>query len=322
MIIKVKILCVGELTADILVKPVDGLKEHADSLCVDEIALKSGGDAFNCAVNLARLGVPVGFSGIVGVDLFGSFMRSTAGENGIDLRGIKISKRFGTCKSIVLISKDGQRTFLQFRGANDHFSSGDIDPALVDECEFLHVGGAFHLASFDGADCASLLSAAKAKGKTTSMDIAWDHSGRWLELIRGDLPYLDYFLPSIGEAQKISGKEDVAEMAEFFLAKGVKNILIKLGGDGAYFKNARTCLRCGTYDVPAVDTTGAGDAFVAGFLTGLSLKFSTEKCLEFATAAANINITQLGATGAITSFQQVQDFIRSHPVLSIRQEIK
>ena len=312
------ILCVGELVADIVVRPVPKIDPTVDSIAVDQISVRCGGGALNCAINLSKMGNSTGFAGIVGEDMFGNFIRSSIRQAGMETNGLTTSKEHETCKAIALVAKDGSRNFLHCRGANDTFSICNINLSQLESCRILHIGGTFHLAAFDGAGGAELLARAKSMGKTTSMDVAWDHSGKWYELIRDYLPNLDYFLPSFGEASKISGCSDVSGMADFFLEKGVKNVLIKLGKDGVFFKNPDRCLRCGTYDITPVDTTGAGDAFVAGFLTGVNRGLAVEKCLELGTAAANINITQVGASGAITSLEQVRDFIKDQPRLQIK----
>ena len=96
------------------------------------------------------------------------------------------------------------------------------------------------------------------------MDVTNDFSGRWDAIIRPCYPYLDYFLPSIDQAVLISGLEDPWEIAGFFLDRGVRHVVIKLGAAGSFFRTRDCAFYCGTYDVPVVETTGAGDAYCAG----------------------------------------------------------
>ena len=88
--------------------------------------------------------------------------------------------------------------------------------------------------------------------------------------MRDVLPHIDYFLPSYKEARALTGTSDPAEMARILMAAGVRHIAIKLGGDGCLFRDNDTEFRVPAYQVPVVDTCGAGDAFVGGFLTGLA----------------------------------------------------
>ena len=138
------------------------------------------------------------------------------------------------------------------------------------QCKILQLSSTFHLPNFDGANgAASLLKMAQEIGVITSMDVTKDPTGRWNEILSPCYPYLDYFLPSEEQAMLLAGTEDVEAMADFFLKGGVKCVVIKLGSRGCFCKTAQLSFYCGCYDVPVVETTGAGDAFVAGFLSGV-----------------------------------------------------
>jgi len=106
-------------------------------------------------------------------------------------------------------------------------------------------------------------------------------------------------------------------MADFLLERGVKNVIIKAGSDGAFFKNAQEAFSCGCYKVPVADTTGAGDAFVAGYLAAMQRGFTPQQGLEFATACSAQVIQQVGATSGMKSFEEIMDFIRRSPKLEI-----
>ena len=96
-----------------------------------------------------------------------------------------------------------------------------------------------------------MLKAAKERGVITSMDVTSDRSGRWKGILDPCWPYLDYFLPSIEQASQIAGTEDPRAIADFFLDRGVKNVAVKLGSRGSYFKNRQTAfLRASTRAFP------------------------------------------------------------------------
>lgn len=302
------ILCIGELSADTVVKPVMPVDFTVDSIPVDVISLMNGGDALNCAINLAKLEIKSGFCGLIGDDVYGRFLYDTARAAGIDVRGMKTTTT-QTCSTIVLIRKDGHRSFLHFRGANAELCFDDIDLQLIDDCRFLHIGGTFHMTRFDGLDAARTLQLARQKGKITSMDVAWDSTGRWLSLIRPCLPHLDYFIPSHNEATAMTGLTDLDEIADFFQNEGVTNVIIKLGELGSYVRTPSRTFRCSIFSVPVVDTTGAGDSFVSGFLAGLARDWSLEQCVELGTAIAAFCIQEVGATTGTPSFERVMNFI-------------
>lgn len=302
------VLCVGELAADTVVRPVKPIDFTIDSTPVDVISLKNGGDALNNAVNLAKLGTKTGFCGLIGDDVYGRFLYDTASAAGVDVRGMKTTTT-PTCSVVVLIREDGHRSFLHFRGSNAEFTFADIDQLLIDECRFLHIGGTFHMPKFDGADAAKTLKLARQKGKVTSMDVAWDSTGRWLSLIRPCLPYLDYFIPSHNEATAMTGLTDLNEIADFFQNEGVTNVVIKLGELGSFVRTPERSFSCSAYIVPVVDTTGAGDSFVSGFLAGLSRGWTLEQSVELGTAVAAFCIQSVGATTGTPPFDDAMAFI-------------
>ena len=114
----------------------------------------------------------------------------------------------------------------------------------------------------------------------TSMDVTKTQQDGGMKYYPHVIPYLDYFLPSEEQAMLLAGTEDVEAMADFFLKGGVKCVVIKLGSRGCFCKTAQLSFYCGCYDVPVVETTGAGDAFVAGFLSGVLRNGSMEDCVR------------------------------------------
>jgi sugar/nucleoside kinase (ribokinase family) len=315
---KRKILCAGQLVADVVAYPVDfrllgADAAGADTARADSIALKNGGDAMNTAVGLARLGSPVVFSGRVGEDDFGRMLERALRENGVDAAGLRRDPAAPTSTAIGLVNAGGERVFIYSGGSNDSFCAADVPESLINDCCILHVGGAYLLPALDGEGAASLFSKARALGAATTMDVTWDTTGRWLETIRPCLKHLDYFLPSIGEARHIAGAEEPEEIADLLLAEGVGTVVIKLGEDGAYLKarGAAQGERVPAHrDMPAVDTTGAGDAFVAGFLAGLSRGWDAAECARFACATAAFAIGALGATDGVPSFDRAFALMR------------
>lgn len=306
------ILCVGEMVADVVVRPVPCIRELPDSVIVDEINIVNGGDALNTAVGLARLGRDVRFVGCAGNDAFGRQIVQLAEEAGVCMSGVRYSETVGNSKVIVLIREDGARNFLHTPGSNQQFCSEDISWEALGQSDHFHIGGTFHLPAFDGEGARQVLRTAQEAGLTTSMDVAYDHSGRWLETIRCCLPYLDYFMPSIGEAEQMLHTAEPRAIAEIFKCLGVKNVIIKMGEAGAYCSPADgKAFTCGCYHVDAVDTTGAGDAFVSGFLAALDRGERIDNCVLYGTANAAFVVQKVGATTGIPSIDELTSFINS-----------
>ncbi|WP_407267849.1 carbohydrate kinase family protein [Radiobacillus sp. PE A8.2] len=315
-----KILCVGELVADIVANPVTNIDFTIDNIGVEEISLKNGGDALNTSVNLAKLGSDVSFIGKVGKDIFGDFLIDKAESVGVNMDHIRRSDHLPTSKVIGLIKENGDRCFIQSAGANSEFSIHDIDLSLLDECSILHIGGTFHLQNFDGVKgCVELLRLAREKGIITTMDVCWDHSGKWAEVIYPCFQYLNYIIPSIGEAKQITGKDNVEEMCEYFKFAGVESVIIKMGEKGTYCSTWDGDFYCGSYKVDVNDTTGAGDGFVAGFLFGIGNDLKVEECVKMGTAVSAFVIQHIGATDGSPTFSEIVSFIEKNQ-LEVRYE--
>jgi len=304
------VLCVGQLAADILVRPVDRVDFGVDTKRVDGIDIKNGGDCLNVALGLRKLGASVGFAGLIGDDQLGEYLHGVITAAGIDARGLHRTKEARTCSCLVLINSRGDRTFFYYGGANDLFSLSDLDMAQLDRTSVVHVGGTYLLPKFDGEGAAKLFSEAQARGKLTSMDVTWDTTGRWLAVIEPCFPHLSFFMPSIREAEQIAGTDVPEDVAGFFQAKGVRTAVIKLGEKGCYVKHGtEPGFYSGAWQTDVVDTTGAGDSFVAGFLTGVLKGWDMEGCAAFACAVAAMNIRAVGATAGIPTFDEARQFM-------------
>ncbi len=304
------VLCVGLLAADILVKPVDRVDFDGNTKRADEIDLKNGGDCLNVALALRRLGASVGFAGLIGDDQLGEYLQTVISAAGIDARGLRRTKKGRTSSCLVLINSSGERTFFYYGGASDLFSLSDVDMSQLDGTSVVHVGGTYSLPQFDGEGAAKLFSEARSRAVLTSMDVTWDTTGQWLSVIEPCLPHLSLFMPSIGEAKHIAGSEVPEDIAEFIQEKGVRTAVIKLGQRGCYVKHgAEPGFFTAAFRTRVVDTTGAGDSFVAGFLTGVLKGWDMRTCAAFACAVAAMNIRAVGATAGIPTFEEARAFM-------------
>lgn len=291
-----KIHCIGQLVTDVLVLPVERVDYTADTILVDKIELNSGGDAMNVAINLARLGAEVLFTGRVGGDDFGRFLRRRLEEAGVDASGLSVNPDSQTDTCVAMINSKGDRTFLYAAGANLTLGPEQVSEKSLGKSGIVHIGGTFLLPGLDGEGAAEIFRRARRHGAITTMDVTHDTSNRWMGLIRPSLEHLDYFMPSVAEAEKITNRAQPEEMARVLLDAGVKTVVIKLGAKGCYVRNEREGFFQPAFRANAVDTTGAGDAFVAGFLYGLSKELPLRECAATACAAGAITVCKLGAT--------------------------
>lgn len=313
------ILCVGEMLADIIVMPVTDVAFDNDCTPVEQIMIKPGGDAFNSSIDFAKLGHDVTYIGRIGNDAIGDYLLKTGKEAGICM-DYAVRSSGPHAKMNILINEHGDRSFFYFPGTSAEFCMDDIDLTLLNYCKIIEVGGTFHLPAFDGKGAARLFKEARKRNVVTSMDVTKDFTGRWGDTIYPCYPYLDYFLPSIEQAELIAGYSRPDRIADYFLSHGVKNIVIKLGSEGCYFKNDSKSFYCSCYPVPVAETTGAGDAFVSGFLTGVLKKMPEEQCVTLGTACSAHAVQAVGATTGIPDYETLLEFIDHSPALKITYE--
>jgi sugar/nucleoside kinase (ribokinase family) len=129
-----------------------------------------------------------------------------------------------------------------------------------------------------------------------------------LEDIAESLPLIDFLTPNEDEARYFTGEEDPAKMADRFLDKGVRHVIIKLGERGCLFRSRDAATALPAFDVQVVDATGAGDNFLAGFVSELLRGNQVREALTFANACGAICCTKLGAATALRNREQVERF--------------
>ncbi len=298
----IDVLCIGQVVADIVLQPLSSFTFEKDTTKVPSLEITNGGDAFNTAIGLTKLGVKTVLIAKVGNDILGKLLLKKAREYGIIAKGICVSQEDRTSTCVVMINVKGERVFVYYGGANDRLSCGDIDWGFVRRSRILHLGGIYNLPGIESGCMVKILEYARKMGLQTSMDVTWDSEEKWLVKIEPALPYLDYFLPSIAEAKEITGRADPREIAPKLISLGVGNVVIKLGERGCYIANEHEQGFVEAFEIEkVVDTTGAGDAFVAGFLTGLTRKWSFRDCARLGNAAGALSIQKVGATASMPS---------------------
>ena len=305
------VVCLGILVADVVGKPVETLPERGKLSLVDRMELHTGGNAANTGIGLAKIGIETAVIGKVGDDGFGDFMVGRLNKNGIDTRGVVRDKQAATSATMVMVHGDGERSFIHYIGANATLVETDVDFSIIEGAKVLDIAGTFLLPGLDGQPTANVLKKAKAMGVTTMLDSCWDSKGRWMSLLEPCLPYLDYALPSLNEAQMITGQQQPRDVAQVFIDHGVTTVGLKLGEEGCYLRNADTEITIPPFTVDCQDALGAGDAWVAGFLTGLSKGWDLEHTARFANAVGACCVTALGATTGIRSLEETEEFMRS-----------
>jgi sugar/nucleoside kinase (ribokinase family) len=301
---------IGLYILDVLGRPVTRIPDRGNVDFIEEIRLTVAGTAGGTVVDTAKLGLRSLAVGAVGNDEKADWVLLTLEKHGIDTSAMQRIDGVPTSATILNVRPNGDRPALHVRGASDHF---DVPPGLYDQvfdAPIVHLGGTGLLRTLDGPASVTLLREAKARGRTTTFDLI-AASAETAGIVMPLLPHIDYFMPSIEEAQDMSGRTGPQDCASFYLDKGATCCVFTLGGEGAYYAHRDgTRLRAPAYDVEVVDTTGCGDAFDAGFIAALHHEMDVETSLRFAQAAAALVATGLGSDAGIVSFERTLEAMK------------
>ena len=296
------VACVGFYVLDILGRPVTRIPEGGCADYIEEIRVTVAGTAGATAVDCAILGLSTLAITTVGDDDMGDFMVAKMHRFGVDCSKVKRVADVQTSATILPVRPNGERPALHVPGSAAHFTVDLTDMEALLEARIVHVGGTGLLKSFDGAPTLALLNKAKAAGRITTFDLI-QATPETQAFVEPCLPFIDYFIPSIEEAGELSGAEHPSDVAAFFRRKGVKNVILTLGGDGVYVQpEAGEAFHLPAFAVEVSDTTGCGDSFSAGIIVGLTKGWDLKRSARFASAVAAKVAMGLGSDGKLKSF--------------------
>ena len=266
-------------------------------------SLSLGGSAGNTIRCMARLGCDVAFIGKVGEDNTGEFYEQALRNIGVKPFMLRSRERSGKCVS--LVSPDGERTMVTHLGAAATLRSEDVDNAMFDGCDCLYIEG--YLVQ-DHDLIRSTIVKAKERGLKVAIDLA---SFNVVEENRDFLlditeRYVDIIFANEQEAQAFSGK-DRAEEALEFIAQRCELAVVKIGVHGALIKHHDTVTHVGIMAAAKrVDTTGAGDFYAAGFMTGLCSGLTLRQCGTLGAIAAGKVIEIVGTTLSDEAWKEIE----------------
>ena len=296
------LLVLGDANPDLVltgdVEPAFGQAEQL----LDEARLTVGGSAAILACGAARLGLRVAFCGVVGDDLLGRFLHDELEHRGVDVGGLLVEPDRRTGLTVVL-SRPNDRAILTHEGTIADLRAERIPASLLDGARHVHVSSYFlqpHLAPALPA----LFERVRARGATTSVDPNWDPSGRWDGGLRDLLAHTDVFLPNAAEATRIADVTDL-DAAVAALAAVAELIVAKAGAEGAVAGRGDQLVRASAPSIEPIDTTGAGDAFDAGFLASWLAGDALERSLAIANACGALSTRALGGVDGQPTMDEV-----------------
>ncbi len=301
----------GSCTVDILVKPID-LEQPigADRLfSVEPIVAATGGIVCNSGTVFSRMGLRTAVFTYVGHDEWGRVVRSQLHNNGIETEFLLEHPDMPTSTTVVMIDSSGQRSFAHCQGAPKRLNR-DVFMSRMSffaECRAMLLGYFSLLPELEG-DLPDVLDAVQKAGCLTALDTAGD--GGSLNRLTPALPFLDFYVPSLGEAMKQTGLNHPQDILALYRKCGMRGVLgIKLGAKGALLSGVDgELIEVATVKPPGpiIDSTGAGDAFFAGLLTGVLKEMSLAEAGKFAAACGACCVTGLGATAGMRGIEETK----------------
>lgn len=313
------ILVLGILTCDISMLGVSRTPEPGSAVPVDRVTMQCGGTAANCAMDIAKLGLPVTLCGRIGSDGFGDVVeKALSCYPHLDNRVVRDpDPRYNTTTSILSIHPSGERGIYTSLGATFRFCREDLPEEALDRADLVFISGALLLNGFEPQAEADFLREMQVRGKFTCMDTCYDTEEVWLPKIRPALPYLDLFMPSYNEAARLTGRKDLDGIADQLLSMGVRNLVIKAGSKGAYLcpgEGPRVLIPAYRYK-NCVDTTGAGDSFCAGLLCGLATGRSLADAVRLGNMVGATCVTQIGGQAGLLSLEETLSLLDRCPTV-------
>ncbi|MBW2313421.1 MAG: carbohydrate kinase family protein [Deltaproteobacteria bacterium] len=289
----------GECALDHVGTLADGLPKFAGKVPLVGYEQMPGGQVATAMHGAARLGLRAGFIGAVGDDDAGRRVLAPLEAAGVDVSQVKRVGGAATQLSMILIDrKSGERTLVWHRDPRLQLEAADAAPGYVTSARVLHLD-TVHMAAATAA-------ARAARGADVPVVLDADAPVEGLDAL---LPHVDFPIVSQSFAEVFSGDVSVSTALDALVRGGARMAVVTLGEEGAVARVGDRLIRSPGYEVAARDTTGAGDAFRAGFLLGLLAGQDAEGALRWAHATAALNCTGLGAQGGLPSRAGLDAFL-------------
>ena len=290
---KLDVICFGALNVDKLYK-VDRIASADEESEILDFKEAPGGSAANTAVGLARLGVKTGFIGKVARDREGEMLIRSFIEEGVNIDGIVVAPHGRSGVVIGFVDKAGERALYVDPGVNDSLSLQEIDLDYASQADLLHLSSFVSEASFKVQK--EVVRALPDIPVTIDPGMIYARKG--LSELKPMIEKCLVFFPNEHEIRILTGKNYI-EGSQILLKEGVKIVAVKLGSRGCYVTDGKEQHMIEPFKVKVVDSTGAGDAFCAGFIYGLIKNMTLRECGILGNFVASRTLMKMGARNGL-----------------------
>lgn len=303
------LLVAGEINPDLILsdpelQPRFGQQE----ILIDKSDITIGSSNAIFACGAARLGLIVAIIGVVGEDIFGTYMRQSLETRKVDISNVIVDAAQKTGFSVIL-NRTTDRAILTFTGAINSLRAEDVQDELLSKVRHLHVASYFLQTALQPG-LPELFRRARRMGVTISLDPNWDPEERW-EGFEELLSLVDIFLPNDAELISISKSQDIQDGISK-LSRFCPTVAVKLGSQGAIAQQDDHVIHLPAIPVQVADTVGAGDSFDAGFIYGYLQGWSLERCLQMGVACGSLSTRTHGGTTAQPTLEEALQAIDKH----------
>jgi sugar/nucleoside kinase (ribokinase family) len=298
----------GLIVADLIGQGIDlrNPPQPGGLVQIPSITLAAGGNVCNVGLAMAKLGMKVAAAGLIGRDVLGSAMVDRLQQGGMDTSAVFSMDKAQTSASVVAVAPNGERCFFHTPGVTSLLDAAAFRRCfpVFKECGWVQIGYFGLLPGMTG-ELPMLLRELKAYAPMTKIALDTVNPPAEAKLLWPILPHVDLFAPSRTEAAAVSGESEPAKMVAAF-RKFMKGGLIgiKLDAEGCYLDDGNHAVTVPSMKIQPVDTTGAGDTWFGGLLTGLIHQMPLEQAGRFANRAAADCCLAIGASAGVKSFEE------------------
>ncbi|MGD1818472.1 MAG: ribokinase [Pleomorphochaeta sp.] len=301
-----KILCMGSINIDLTMFTKD-LPKPGETIKTDNFQTFPGGKGGNQSATIGKLGGDVKFLTKLSDDLFSKQLLEEQKKLGVDVSPVIIEKSDTAGVAMIMVDDKAQNSILFTPGANAKLTAKDVldNSSVFDSCDILEI-----TMEIPTETCYQAIRIAKEKGLIVVLDPApAPKEGIPKEIYK----LVDYIKPNETETEILTGikvvdLDSAKKGLNELISLGVKNPIISLGKQGCIYKNKDNEIEfVKSVDMKSIDTTAAGDIFLAGFTYALSNDKSMKYCIDFANVIASLSTTKKGAQTSIPTLEQVLD---------------
>jgi ribokinase len=304
-----RVLVVGSVNMDLIVRcqrvPREGETVHGDDLVT-----AGGGKGANQAVAASRLAASTALVARVGEDEFGPRLRAALEDDGVDVSAVTIDETAATGVALILLEQGGHNRIVVMSGANKRLDEREVSAArvLLEETDVLLMQ-----LEIPFPVVAAVGQAARELGVMSVLDAG---PATKAAAEAGVLELMDIVSPNESETEVLTGMavrspDDAARASTRFRELGVRDVVIKLGPQGAYWQGTEGDQHIPGFSIEPVDTTAAGDAFTACLSVGLAVGLPLPEAIRRANAAGALACLKLGAQPSMPTRQELESFLRA-----------